>query len=64
LRVGAVLTAAGFLVALIGRVATAGVVGANIGGGLAFLFGGSIVCGMLVWSLFDIGAIRREGARK
>jgi hypothetical protein len=43
---------AGAIVGAGWRVVTAGVVGANIGAGLVFLFGGPVVVALLVWAVF------------
>ena len=55
------LMIAGVLLAWIGRVGTAGVVGANIGGGLALSFGLPL-CGVLIgWAIFRFRRILRSG---
>jgi hypothetical protein len=45
------LLAAGLMVGVGWRILTAGVVGANIGAGLAIMFGGPVVAGLLLWAL-------------
>jgi hypothetical protein len=45
------LIVAGLLVGVGWRVLTAGVIGANIGAGLAIFFGGPVVAGLLLWAL-------------
>ncbi|MEU1618123.1 hypothetical protein ABZ479_12600 [Streptomyces sp. NPDC005722] len=45
------LAAAGVLTGAIWRTVTAGVIGANIGAGLAILLGGPVVAGLVLWSL-------------
>jgi hypothetical protein len=51
---------AGWLSAGIARVCTAGSIGANIGAGLAMMFGGPIVAGLLVWASLTAAAIVRK----
>jgi hypothetical protein len=51
LRIVAALAAAGFVLAGIARVETAGSHGANIGGGLAVFFGGPIVVFLFAYAL-------------
>ena len=46
------LVAAGVFVGLAARVMTAGVIGANIGGGLVLLFGPFVVVGLVALSVF------------
>lgn len=45
------LMVAGVMVGVGWRVLTAGVVGANIGAGLAIIMGGPVVAGLLLWAL-------------
>lgn len=45
------LVVAGLLVGVGWRVMTAGVIGANIGAGLALFFGSPVVAGLLLWAL-------------
>jgi hypothetical protein len=45
------LVAAGVLAAAVWRTVTAGVIGANIGAGLAILLGGPVIAGLVLWSL-------------
>ena len=58
LRVFGLLAFAGFLVAAVGRTETAGVVGANIGGGIAMMFGVPVVGVAIVLAILDAFAIR------
>lgn len=46
------LLGAGFVVGYSVRVVTAGVIGANIGGGMAIMFGGPLVVGLIGWAAF------------
>lgn len=60
------LLAAGLLVGAIWRTVTAGVIGANIGAGLALLLGGPVVAGLVLWSLgrgLWLARSRRRGTR-
>ena len=58
LRACGLLAFAGFVVALVGRTETAGVVGANIGGGLAMMFGVPVFGVSIVFAIMDVVAIR------
>ncbi|MFF3945305.1 hypothetical protein ACFYYN_10850 [Streptomyces sp. NPDC001902] len=60
------LLAAGLLAGAIWRTVTAGVIGANIGAGLAILLGGPVVAGLVLWSLgrgLWLARARRRGTR-
>ena len=60
------LLAAGLLTGAIWRTVTAGVIGANIGAGLAMLLGGPLVAGLVLWSLgrgLWLARARRRGPR-
>lgn len=60
------LLAAGLLAGAIWRTVTAGVIGANIGAGLAILLGGPAVAGLVLWSLgrgLWLARSRRRGTR-
>ncbi|MDX2702755.1 hypothetical protein PV350_07805 [Streptomyces sp. PA03-6a] len=60
------LLAAGLLAGAIWRTVTAGVIGANIGAGLAILLGGPVVAGLVLWSLgrgLWLARSRRRGTR-
>jgi hypothetical protein len=50
LVVVSLLVLAGVIAAGIARLATAGVIGANIGGSLSIMFGAPAVAGILIWS--------------
>ncbi|WP_431950012.1 hypothetical protein [Actinacidiphila sp. bgisy167] len=56
------LVAAGALTGAIWRTVTAGVVGANVGAGLAIMFGGPVVAGLVLWSL--VRGLRSARARR
>ncbi|MEV0374746.1 hypothetical protein AB0I10_34030 [Streptomyces sp. NPDC050636] len=45
------LIVAGLMIGYGWRVVTAGVIGANIGGGLVIMFGGPVVAGLLLWAV-------------
>ena len=60
LGVVALLMLAGVLLAGVGRIATAGVVGANIGGGLAMFFGAPTVVALVVCAALGARWIRRH----
>lgn len=55
------LLAAGFTIAAGWRVMTAGVIGANIGGGLMFIFGGPVVAALLGGALASSVALVKRG---
>src|SRR5262245_42628019 len=57
------LLLAGFVVGAGERVVTAGVIGADIGGGFVLLVGGPIVVATLVWSVAYPVYVRRRRAR-
>jgi hypothetical protein len=56
------LMVAGFVLAGIGRMATTGSVGANIGGGVALMLGGPIVVILLVYALRQFAKMRSPQA--
>jgi hypothetical protein len=55
------LLAAGFTIAAGWRVMTAGVIGANIGGGLMFIFGGPVVAALLSGALASSVPLLKRG---
>jgi hypothetical protein len=63
LLVVGMLVLAGFLFALIGRTASAGTIGANIGGGMAILFVGPVVVALVVSSAISSVRIRASACR-
>jgi hypothetical protein len=59
------LLVASFIVGCGWRVMTAGVIGANIGAGLAIMFGGPAVAVLLVWALgYSIHLLRRRATQR